>query len=379
MKHTLWHRLRGFSSVPAFAMSVVAMAMVTGCGKKQEEAPAEVVRPAKTFILGNAGEASELEFPGETQAIKVALLAFEVSGRIAELSLKEGDVVKKDDVLAQLDQTQLQADLDAATAKKKAAEATLARVAEAAKSGAVSQQQLEITNREYEVEIANLTQAQKALDDTTLKADFDGVVAKLFIERFENVVGKQDILILQDTSEIKVTVDVPESRMVLVGPDVSLEERNRQIKPMVELTALPGRRFPAVITEAAQTADANTRTYEVTAVFSPQQDETAKVRILPGMTAKVIVQVGASSGSNAFRVPSNGIGTSPEGGAFVWKLDPESMTISEVPVKLEEPGGAMIAVLGELAKGDEIVISGVRQLQTGMQVSRWQDNQNTGR
>ena len=360
-------------------MSVVAMAMVTGCGKKQEEAPAEVVRPAKTFILGNAGEASELEFPGETQAIKVALLAFEVSGRIAELSLKEGDVVKKDDVLAQLDQTQLQADLDAATAKKKAAEATLARVAEAAKSGAVSQQQLEITNREYEVEVANLTQAQKALDDTTLKADFDGVVAKLFIERFENVVGKQDILILQDTSEIKVTVDVPESRMVLVGPDVSLEERNRQIKPMVELTALPGRRFPAVITEAAQTADANTRTYEVTAVFSPQQDETAKVRILPGMTAKVIVQVGASSGSNAFRVPSNGIGTSPEGGAFVWKLDPESMTISEVPVKLEEPGGAMIAVLGELAKGDEIVISGVRQLQTGMQVSRWQDNQNTGR
>jgi len=357
----------------------MSMALVTGCGEKQEEAPVEIARPVKTFTLGNPGEANILEFPGQTEAVKVAVLSFEVSGRITELALKEGDLVEADQILAKLDTTQLDAELAAATAKKEAAAATLARMETVAEKGGVSQLQLDISRREDKVAIANWTQADKALKDATLRADFAGVVAKIYVEQFENVVAKQDVLVLQDTSKIKVTIDVPESRMILADPDVSLAERTKRAKPMVELTALPGRRFPAEVTEAAQTADPNTRTYEVTVVFSPQEDETAKVPVLPGMTAKVIAQAPASAGSNAFRVPSNGIGTSPEGGAFVWKLDPETMTISEVPVTLEEPGGAMIAVLGELGKGDEIVISGVRLLQTGMKVSRWQSNQNTER
>jgi RND family efflux transporter MFP subunit len=355
-------------------MSVAAMVLVTGCREKEEEAPVQIARAVKTFTLGSPGEANILEFPGQTQAIKVAVLSFEVSGRITKLDLKEGDVVTKDQALAQLDPTQLEAELAAATAKRDAAKTTFERMEKVAKDGGVSQLQLDISKRENEVAIANWTQADKAFNDATLRADFDGVVAKIYVEQFENVVAKQEVLVLQDTSKIKVTIDVPESRMILADPDVSLAERTKRAKPMVELTALPGRRFPAEVTEAAQTADPNTRTYEVTVVFSPQEDETAKVPVLPGMTAKVIAQAPASAGSNAFRVPSNGIGTSPGGEAFVWKLDPETMTISEVPVTLEEPGGGMIAVLGELGKGDEIVISGVRLLQTGMKVSRWQGN-----
>ena len=360
-------------------MSVVALVLIAGCKEKQEEAAPEIVRPVKTFVLGRAGEARMIEYPGETRAIKEAVLAFEVSGRIAELPVKEGDVAVEGQLLAQLDQTQFQANLDAMTARKNAAAATLERVATAAKTRAVSEQQLEIARREHEVALADLAQAQKAFDDTTLKADFDGVVAKLYFERFENVAAKENVLVLQDTSKMKVTVDVPESRMALADRNLSPEEFTRRAKPVVELTALPGRRFPAELTEAAQTADPNTRTFEVTVVFSPPDDETARVRVLPGMTAKVIVQPQAGLDSNAFRVPSNGIGASPGGGAFVWKLDPETMTISKVTVTPGEAGGAMIEVSGELEEGDEIVISGVRRLRPGMKVRRWQGNDSAER
>ncbi len=379
MKNSHWLKPRGVSSAPAFALSVAALVLAAGCGKKQEVAPAEVVRPVKTFVLGGAGEARMVEFPGVTQAIKEALLAFEVSGRIAELPVKEGDVVNETQLLAQLDQTQFKANLDAAVAQKKATEATLKRYANAAKTGAVSEQDLEIANRNDKVALAKLVQAQKDFDDTTLKADFDGVVAKVRFERFENVVAKQEVLLLQDTSKMKVKVDIPESRMARADPDVSLEEFTRRVKPVVELTALPGRRFPAEITEAAQTADPRTRTYEATVVFSPPDDETGNIRVLPGMTAKVIGQSTAGPGSNAFRVPSNAIGTSPGGGAFLWKVDPEAMTIGEVPVTLGEPGGSMIEVSGELKEGDEIVISGVRQLQAGTKVSRWEGSDSSER
>jgi len=48
------------------------------------------------------------------------------------------------------------------------------------------------------------------------------------------------------------------------------------------------------------------------------------------------------------------------------------MTVSKVPVTIGQAGGSMVEVTGELAAADEIVISGVPQLQPGMKVSRWQ-------
>jgi multidrug efflux pump subunit AcrA (membrane-fusion protein) len=48
------------------------------------------------------------------------------------------------------------------------------------------------------------------------------------------------------------------------------------------------------------------------------------------------------------------------------------MTVSKVPVTIGQANGSMVEVFGELAAGDEIVISGVPQLQPGMKVGRWQ-------
>jgi RND family efflux transporter MFP subunit len=205
-----------------------------------------------------------------------------------------------------------------------------------------------------------------------LKADFDGVVAKVFLKRFENVAAKQEMLVLQDTSEIEVAVNIPESLVATSRPNRTLEEITERAKPEIELTAVPGRRFPARITEASQRADPATRTYEAKVVFAPPHDLT----ILPGMTAKVIAQVqpDAAGAAGAFRVPSNAIGSEPDGKAFVWRLDPGTMTVSKVPVTIGQAGGSMVEVSGELAATDEIVISGVPQLQPGMKVRRWQGN-----
>ncbi len=68
-----------------------------------------------------------MELPGETRAIKQAVLAFEVSGRISELLVKEGDVVKDGQVLARLDPRDLKAKLDAAVARRDASKPKMER------------------------------------------------------------------------------------------------------------------------------------------------------------------------------------------------------------------------------------------------------------
>jgi hypothetical protein len=79
-------------ALAATTVAVIALLVATGCGKKQEETPKEIVRPVKVFTLGQAAGRRTMDLPGETRAIRQAVLAFEVSGRISELLIKEGDV-----------------------------------------------------------------------------------------------------------------------------------------------------------------------------------------------------------------------------------------------------------------------------------------------
>ena len=58
-----------------------------------------------------------------------------------------------------------------------------------------------------------------------------------------------------------------------------------------------------------------------------------------------------------------------QGNAMVWKLDPNTMTVSSVPVQLGAPAGDQIRVLSGLQAGDRIATSGVHNLREGMQVS----------
>ena len=365
------------SRVVTFSLAAVAMAMAattllvaSGCGKKQEQSQGEIVRPVKTFTLGQVAIQRTMELPGETRAIKEATLAFEVNGRISELPVKEGDVVKEGQLLAQLDPRELKASLDSAIADWNAAKAKFERAGKLLERRVISDQEFENEKREYQVSVAKLDQAKKAFGDTTLKADFDGVVAKIFVKRFENVAAKANVMVLQDTSEIEVAVNIPESRVALSRRDLRVEDLNQRAKPLIELTAVPGRQFPARITEVSRTADPATRTYEAKAVFTPPDD----LHVLPGMTARVIgqVQPEVAGGGGATHVPSNALGSDPDGKAFVWRLDPATMTVSKVPVTIGDASGSRIEVSGELAAGDEIVISGVPQLQPGMKVRRWQ-------
>jgi RND family efflux transporter MFP subunit len=343
------------------ALWVVA-GISAGCAPGDVAEAPPVVRPIKMMEIGEAVSALRREYPGRIAPAVEAELGFEVAGRIVSFPVSEGERVRKGQVLARLDPSDYEAQLAAARADLKAAEADYERFRELLEKNAVSVRDFQTRERNFEVAQARLQIAEKALADTRLSAHFQGRVARKLVDDFQNVQAKQPVLLLQDESRLEIKIDVPEADIALGDPD-----RKSEYRPLVTVTAFPGRSFPAQIAEISTAADPVTRTFEATLAFAPDED----VRVLPGMTAQIsiaIERVGADSPGHA--IPSRCVATGDDGDAYVWKVNPETLEVSRAAVEVGELTGANILVRSGLSQGDLIAVSGVHHLREGMTVRR---------
>ncbi len=186
-----------------------------------------------------------------------------VSGRIIELAVKEGDQVKKGDLLVKLDKERYEAVVEQARSSQKSAEAALAksrselnRIAELNQRGMASESDLEAAQAEFqlrsaEVEqtAAGLKQAQDDLSKTIIFAPMEGVVSQLNKEVGEIALGAQFqedvILVVADLSKMEVLIEVDENDIV----NVALQDTAR-----LKIDAYPDTTFKGQVREIAHTA-----------------------------------------------------------------------------------------------------------------------------
>jgi len=348
-------------------LAVLMVVALSGCGDKPKpEAP--VVRPIKILTVGGVGPGGTLEYPGRVLAAQETDLGFEVNGRIVELPVKSGQPVKKGDVIARLDARDFKAAMDAEVARLNAARADYRRYRELYTADAASKQELDVARKNFEVAEANVRVARKTMDDATLRAPFNGVVAqKLVDDPPINVQAKQPVVRLQDPTSFRIVVNVPESDMAMTRPS-RLEEGKRKALAQVVVSSFPDRQFPARVTEIATAADPTTRTFEVRLAFERPTD----VNVQPGMTAKVVIKVPADSKIDlaSMRIPSAAVLADAQGKPFVWIVDPATMKVASRTIEVGPMRADEISVKSGLQPGDLVAVSGVHQLREGMVVSR---------
>jgi RND family efflux transporter MFP subunit len=322
------------------------------------------------MTIDTKGAVEILEYSGTVSAAQHSEMAFEVPGKITDFPVVEGQIVKKGDLLVRIDPRDMAALAGVDTAKVELAKAEYERQKKLFEADVSSQQQLDRALRAYEVARARSQGSAKGLEDTELFALFDGIVAKKLVKDFENVLAKQPVLILQDTTTLEIDVTIPEADAARGAPNSTNEERTARVKPLVIVTSLPDRSFPAQITEFNTTADPVTRTFQVTLRFDPPDD----VNIKPGMTATVRIHLQpdnlAVTGQSGISIPASAAITDETSEAFVWVVDPGSMTVKRHPVKLGSVSGNRVFVSSGLSSGQQIAISGVHQLRDGMLVRR---------
>ena len=180
---------------------------------------------------------------------------------------------------------------------------------------------------------------------------------------FANVQAKQPVLILQDISILEIKVNVPERDMARKPrPGLSREAISEQIQPVVIVSAIPDKSFPARIKEFATTAEPVTRTFVVTLNFDPVTDYT----ILPGMTARVQI---VADPAQAWSVPVTAVQQTASGQAYVWSVDPDTWTVRQAPVELAEGMmGDRVRLQSGVEDGDLVAVTGVTQLSEGLRV-----------
>jgi len=362
---------RGRSGLRRLGLIMACLAATGGCAKDAPEAP-DVTRPVKMLEI-QAGPGGRLqEYPGFVRATKSAEVGFEVPGRIIALEAKEGQEVDEGVVLAQLDDLDYRAELDVALANLRKAQSDLRRSESvfAEDPGAITAQRIDGDRRAVEVAEARAAQARKALNETVLKAPFHGVVSRRLVEVFENVQAKQPVVIVENLRQMEVQVNVPE-RDVVGHPDDArpdledLDKINKDVAPMVRISALPGLEFPGRISEIATRADASTRTFAVRIAFDVPESPI----ILPGMTARVLAAFRARPG---MRIPVEAVVATPGSEPSVWVVDRDTMTVSRRKVRVGEMSGADVEILAGLESGEWIATSGTLGLAEGMQVRHFE-------
>jgi len=354
--------------------SLAAVVALTSCKKAEVVEVEPPPRPIKIYRLEGQLGNTRPDYPGRIKSKKVVELAFEVEGLITDWNVEEGQQVKKGQVLSRLDPRDYQAEAEAARARLRLAEAEYRRESKLFASGSGTQRDLDVATRSRDVSRAELRITQKALENTKLRAIFDGVIARKLVTDFRNIAAREPVLLLQDESVMEVVVDVPERDLAGERTErLDFDEWNELAKPMVQLSALPGRQFPVKLTELATAADPNTRTFRATFVMKKPDN----VGMLSGMTAKLVLTGLLTTAPDDFLVPAQAVVADAEDKPFVWLVDDESMTVSKRPIEVGKVTSDQIVVTEGLEGGEAIAMTGMHLLTEGRAVTEMEKSDET--
>src|SRR5690349_14464309 len=214
---------------------------------------------------------------GTLAANESVVIAAEIAGRISRIGFHEGEPVNVGDVLLELDDTVLKAELDKVRSDVSLARANRERALTLANQGAGTQRARDETEAAFQAQQANLALAEARLQKSTLTAPFSGVVGLRNVSVGAYIIPGQKIAELADISTLKVDFRIPEinATQVRVGNTI-----------LVTADAVPGATFEGTIYAIDPIVDVNGRAMRLRAqVANPQG------RLLPGFFARIRIVV----------------------------------------------------------------------------------------
>jgi RND family efflux transporter MFP subunit len=355
----------GYRHPLGFLVWILLPFVLIGCSKSEEPVQAETPRPVKTVVVEAPDTGSVRRFPARIDALNKAELAFRVPGTIQELPVKEGDRVEEGQLLVALDPTDFEIAVKDAQASFDRAQNDFKRAQELVKKNFISRSDFDAKEAQFKNAQAALEKAKQDLSYTELTASFPAIIAKRYVQRFEEVQAKQPVLAVHDSTQLEVKINVPENIMLRIRPSGSGGTEPGRIPVTASFDKRPGKEFDLTLREVATRADPKTQTFEVTFTMPAPED----FLVLPGMTATVTADLSkVSLDDSAFFLPAAAVTADESLEPFVWVVDEEEMRVHRNPVEVGRLSGWSIEIKGGLEVGSRVVTAGVGYLAEGMRV-----------
>lgn len=287
---------------------------------------------------------------GSLRSRRGVVLRPEVSGRITQLNFTDGQRVRKGQVLVQFDDQLPLAQVQQSQAELSIAQANQKRNQELVAQNFISQRSLDESAANLQVAQAKLSLAQVTAARLKILAPFDGIAGIRQVNVGDYLKDGADIVNIEDIDAVFVDFRLPERYQSKV--------RQGQVA-MLDIDALPGRKYTALVQAIDPLIDANGRSVGVRACIDNRQ-----LQLRPGMFARVNAVFGERE--NARVIPEEAI--VPLGGRqFVIKLLPgasgQARTTKRVEVKVGLRSPGKVEILEGLEIGDTVVTTGQQRVQ----------------
>ena len=307
------------------------------------------LKPGELRVIVNATTTSTVK--SETEVT----LAAQRTGRVVSLPVREGDIVRKEALIARLDLTEESVQSESALAQSKAtfeeAEKNLRRSEDLFAKGMISQQDLDAVRRAYEVMKSQYRAAASDVsvrqDYSVIRAPFDGVVSKKYTEVGELLLPGKQIVTIVNPDKIYVLATIDE---VDVGR-LSLEQ-----PVSISVDAFPGDKLTGKIKRISPIVSGGkleTRTADVWIYFDNKQPH-----IKPGMSADVEILV--TTLHNVLSVPSQAV-IEREGKKQVYvaegsPLKPGDKAVARLrAVEIGENNWSFTQIVGGMKPGEYVI------------------------
>ncbi|HAA78211.1 TPA: hypothetical protein DCE37_24200 [Candidatus Latescibacteria bacterium] len=329
---------------------------LAGCGGEQDAVEATPTREAikatnVAVMVVRSDSLTEVgRYPASVEAWRDVQLSFLESGPVRRILVDLGDTVKKGQLLATLYTSLLDAAQIEAEAGAKFHRYNHERSKQLFEDGTISERDL--FQSEYDLKRAesNLAMIRQRLENSTLLAPFDGMVAARMIEVGHLTGPSQQAIQVVQWDRVKMRAWVSES-------DISDFDLGRQVD--VLLDALSGRVFQGVVGRIGPAADPKRRVFPVEVHIDNSDGE-----IRPGMLGKLVVR--RKTHEDVVVIPREAV-VEREMGPVTFVVSSDVASVRKLSLGASQ-GNRVIALAG-LTPGDQVVVSGGRDLIDGERVT----------
>ncbi|MDR3581421.1 MAG: efflux RND transporter periplasmic adaptor subunit [Oryzomonas sp.] len=394
------------SVLKAVGLSLLGVSLTACAGEPHKK---EANSDSIPVIVGRLQQVQERETVSVSGTVSTpyspANVSFLVSGKVVFVGPREGEYVKKGQVLARIDPTDFTLSLKGAAAQAASAQAALEKAMHSARPELLEQARISFERAEdeyqrmkmlydskslapndfqkykaayehakqeyeqakaggqkedkalakasYNQSAAHLDVVRKALSDATLCAPMDGYIANRSIEPGDTASPGRPVFEIVQMDPLEVSVGVPETDIHLV--------RIGQ-KADITVPALPGKPFPGTVRVVNISADPNTRTYMARiTVANPGH----LLRV--GMVAETRIR-GDRTVSMA-TLPGDAVVRDPQGATQVYVYYPDQKRVYTKRVEIGATADKDVEIKSGLSGNELIVLAGQTKLRNGLTVS----------
>ena len=344
----------------------ILVLLLSSCTKK--DSSAQHLRPVKYVVITEEFLSSgEKVFSGVIQSEISTNLSFRVDGYIETLNVREGQLLKKGQIVATLDKVpysvkneEVQAEAEQAYSKYYNDAKYYARLAKLYKEGAISDRQLDDAKAAAESSAEGLKSAKKRneyetlrMDSTVLRAPIDGYVASVQAEVNENVDAGDSIIKLISSGDIEVKTNIPEDYINSVHKGDAVT---------VEIEALERKKFDGYISDIGADALSNFTTFPVLIKLYKSVPE-----IKSGMSANVSINLDINA-DKSIVIPMTAVFDDGKN-KYVYTLrqiGPNRAKAIKTIVEVGEIYDQGVKIKKGLNFSDKLVVAGVSKITDGM-------------